>query len=85
MYELYTNYSTGEEQKLRVAFREIIPFGIVFFVGSIIMKWLFGKVIALNNLYATVDLLNTTMFYLYIYYIANTNFESRKNQTQEKQ
>lgn len=80
IYELYTRYTTGEEQEVRETCPVLVAFAIAFFVGSIVTRWSF----VLNKPYSMIDLLGRTMLYIYVYYLFKTYFESRKNQTQGK-
>lgn len=83
--ELCIRYKTGEEQKVRVTSRKLLLSGMIYFVALTAGEWLFERVNVFNNPYATTRLLHTTLIYLYLTYLFKIYFESRKNQTQEKQ
>lgn len=84
IYELYSRYKAGEDLQVRVVCWELALTSITFFLGYILITWIFQKVVILNSLYATVNALNLTALYTYFYYLWSVYLRSRKNQNQEK-
>lgn len=88
IFELFIRYKTEDKQHIYAVCLELLITGATFFVGYVLISWIFNKFAPFNtplgSSYNAARTLNFTILYVYFYYLWGIYLKSRKNKAQKE-